>query len=119
MRQRQHRLRPADPVEPGGGEQMVGYEERVEAQLLRSHRKPTDLIAVLRCLAREEVRRDENSELHAEASAASPLSSSSPAKTSASRMRSRSASEMGRRGGRTVSRSMMPCITSAALARAL
>src|SRR5205807_2749013 len=115
---RHHRLRPADPVKPLRRQQVVGDEERVESELLGPHRKPSDLFTMPGFLARKQVRRDERSELHREALAAPTFCSSSPATTIAFRISSRSAAEMGSSGGRTVSRSTIPCITRAALHRA-
>src|SRR6266581_4378529 len=117
MRQGHHRLGPADPVEAARGEEVVGDEERVEAEFLGAHREAANLLPMIRVLARQEVRRDEGAELHADALAPT-FDSSSPAKIMASRMRSRSDVGIGSSGGRTVSRASRPCITSAALQRA-
>src|ERR1700730_7636048 len=113
MCQCHHRLGPADAVEPSCRQQVIRDEKRIEAQLLGPDRKATNLGAVLRVLARQQIGGDEDAELHAGAFAPRAAGSSSPATTRALWMRSRSASVMGSSGGRTVSRARIPCMTSA------
>ncbi len=58
-------LGPADPIEATGRQQVIGDEQRREAQLLGPSRETTDLLAVLPVLAGEQVGGDEDSEFHA------------------------------------------------------
>ena len=74
VRQGHHRLGPADAVEPRRGQQVIGDEERVEAELLRFDRKTADLVAVPGVLAGQEIRGNENANLHAGTSANCDLS---------------------------------------------
>src|SRR5207245_8995528 len=74
VRKGHHRLGPADAVEPRRGQQVIGDEERVEAELLRFDRKTADLVAVPGVLAGQEIRGNENANLHAGTSANCDLS---------------------------------------------
>src|SRR5581483_239495 len=97
------------PVEPARRQEVVGREERREAELLRV---PGESSQPVRPRARQKERREEDADLHASAG------SSSPAATSASRRRSPHSSETARSGSRTVARSSTPCATSASFVRA-
>jgi hypothetical protein len=57
------RLGPADPVETLGGQQVVGDEQRIEAELFRAGGKSADLVAVPVFLTRQKVRGKEDAEL--------------------------------------------------------
>src|SRR6266851_5949226 len=57
------RLGPAHAVEAVGGQQVVGDEQRLEAELLGAHREPADLISVPLLRTGQQVRRQEHPQL--------------------------------------------------------